>query len=71
LSGSGSGSDFSKRPFPDQVLDPEPDLNKFSAKFLLEIFAEICSKRYFHDKKVKQQRFLKYLWFLNIPKKLR
>jgi hypothetical protein len=43
---AGSGSDFWKGP------DPDPDLNKFSEKFLLEMFlAEICSKKFIHDPK--------------------
>jgi hypothetical protein len=46
----GSVSDFWKRPNP--VLDPDPDLNKFSNNFLHEIFmAKICSKKYFHEPK--------------------
>jgi hypothetical protein len=32
---------------------------------------KICSKKYVHDPKIKQQRFLKYLWLVHIPKKLR
>jgi hypothetical protein len=45
---TGSESDFRKRPEPDQVpdldLDLDPDLNKFSAQFLLKILlAEICT----------------------------
>jgi hypothetical protein len=47
--GSGrflTGSDFRKRP------DPDPDLNKFSNNFLLQIFlAEICSKKCIHEPK--------------------
>jgi hypothetical protein len=37
-------------------LDPDPDLNKFSANFLLDIFLmNICSKKYSHEPiKVKQ-----------------
>jgi hypothetical protein len=37
---TGSGSDFRKRPDLDPV--PDPDLNKFSVKFLLEI----CSRKF-------------------------
>jgi hypothetical protein len=33
---TGSGSDFRKRP--DPALDPDPDLNKLSAEFLLKFF---------------------------------
>jgi hypothetical protein len=43
------GSDFWKRPYPDK----DYDLNKFSAKYFLEIIlAEICSKKYIHEKKL-------------------
>jgi hypothetical protein len=46
------------------VADPDPDLNKFSTKFLLEIFwRKYALKSLFMNQKVKQQRFLKYLWF--------
>jgi hypothetical protein len=38
LTGSESGSHFRKRPDQDLVLDPDPDLNKFSGKFRLENF---------------------------------
>jgi hypothetical protein len=45
---TGSGSDVRKHPDPDS----EPDLNKFSAYFLLEFFkTEICSKKYIHEPK--------------------
>jgi hypothetical protein len=41
---TGSGSEFGKRPDQDSepypVSDPDPDLNKFSAKFLLGIFKD-------------------------------
>jgi hypothetical protein len=66
--GSGrflTGSDFRKRP------DPDPDLNKISANFLLEIFlAEICFKKYIINQKVKQHRFLKYFRLFHTRKKL-
>jgi hypothetical protein len=39
---------------------PDPDPNKFSDIFFLKKFM---------NQKVKQQRFLKYLWLLNILKK--
>jgi hypothetical protein len=58
---AGSGSDFWKSPDPDPVPDTDPDMNKFSDKFRLEIFlAEICSKSIFMNQKVMQQRLLKY-----------
>jgi hypothetical protein len=63
---TGSGSDFRKR------LDPDPDHNKFSANFFLKFFLwKYALKSIFMNQKVKQQRFLKYLWLLNILKKLR
>jgi hypothetical protein len=44
-----SGHDFRKSP------DPDSDLNKFSAKFLLEIcLAEICPKKYSHDQNIEE-----------------
>jgi hypothetical protein len=40
---------------PDEFLldpDPDPDLNKFLAKLVLDIFfTKICSKRYIHEPK--------------------
>jgi hypothetical protein len=35
---TGSESDFLKRPDPVPDLVPDPNLNKFTAKYLLEIF---------------------------------
>jgi hypothetical protein len=40
----GSGSNFLKR------LDPDPDLKKFFANFLLESFFEICPSMLSYDK---------------------
>jgi hypothetical protein len=62
---TGSGSDFRISP------NLDPDLNKFSAKFIREIFlADICSKSIVWIQKVKKQRFQKYLWLFHTPKKL-
>jgi hypothetical protein len=70
---TGSGSGFWKNLDMESVLVPDlyPDLNIFSAKFLLEIFVwKYALKRIFINQKVKQQRFLKYLWLLLTPNKL-
>jgi hypothetical protein len=55
---TGSGSDFQKRP----DSNPDPDLNKFSAKFLLTNFLKVMTQ------KVKKQRFLKNLWRIHNKK---
>jgi hypothetical protein len=56
---------FRKRP----DLDPDPDLNKFSDKFLLEfVLRKYALKSIFLTQKVKKQRFLKYLWLLHTQK---
>jgi hypothetical protein len=50
--------------------DPVPDLNKILDKLRLEIFLiKICSKSIVTNPKVKQQRFLKFLWLLHTSKK--
>jgi hypothetical protein len=50
--------------------DPDPDQNICLAKLLLEIFLmEMCSKKYIHELKVKQERFLKYWLLLQAPKR--
>jgi hypothetical protein len=43
-----------------QRSDPDPSLNKFSAKFLMKNF---------FGEKVEQKEFLKYLGLLHTPKK--
>jgi hypothetical protein len=49
----------------------EPDPNKFSVKVLLDIsLMKLCFKKFIHDQKVKQQGFLRVLWFLLTPKRL-
>jgi hypothetical protein len=62
-----TGSVFRKRSDPV----PDPDIYKFSVNFYRNFFLymKICSKKYFMNQKVKQQRFL-YLWLLHIPKNL-
>jgi hypothetical protein len=53
----------------DPVPDPDLELSKCLAEFLLDIFlVEICSKKYIHEPKSKQERCLKYLWFFNTSK---
>jgi hypothetical protein len=54
----------------DPVPDPDHDHNKFSARFLKTFFLrKYAQKSTFMNKKVKQYKFLKYLWLLQTQKK--
>jgi hypothetical protein len=65
FTGSRSGLNFLKH------LDPDLDLNKFSAKLLLKFFwQKYAQKIIVMTQKVRKQRFLKYVWLLHTPKKL-
>jgi hypothetical protein len=53
--------------------NPVPDLNRFSAKFLLELFlAEICFEKYMHEpsSQAAENPKVLYLWLLHTTKKL-
>jgi hypothetical protein len=48
---------------------PVPNLNTFSAQLLLNFFFQKCVKKFIHELKVQQQRFLEVFIALHAPKK--
>jgi hypothetical protein len=65
-----SGPEFRQRQDPDPIQNPDPDLNKFSANYFVEIFLmKLCSKKNINRSKSLTTEIP--VVFVYTPKKLR